>query len=81
MTAPEGLLQGNGSRGSAGYYGPHPPVGDPPHHYHFQLFALDAVLTLPPGANREQLLDAIKGHVLAKGELVGSYRQLVKPLK
>ncbi|HEX5657441.1 MAG TPA: YbhB/YbcL family Raf kinase inhibitor-like protein, partial [Polyangiales bacterium] len=81
LTEPEGMLQGSGTRGSAGYYGPHPPVADPPHHYHFQLFALDTLLSLPPGANREQLLAVLEGHVLAKGELVGRYRQLVKPLK
>lgn len=44
LTMPEGVLQGRYSRGSAGYYGPHPPVGDPAHRYHFQVFALDAKL-------------------------------------
>lgn len=79
LTVPEGVLQGRNTRGSAGYYGPHPPVGDPPHHYHFQIFALDTTLSVPPGADREALLSAMKGHVLAKGELVGRYRQTVKP--
>ena len=81
LTAPEGVLQGRTTRGSTGYYGPRPPVGDPAHHYHFQVFALDTVLALPFGADRDQLLSAMQGHVLAKGELVGRYRQQQEPLK
>ena len=81
LTEPEGVLQGRTTRGSTGYYGPRPPVGDPAHHYHFQVFALDTVLALPFGADRDQLLNAMQGHVLAKGELVGRYRQQQEPLK
>jgi len=69
------LRQGRNTRGSIGYYGPHPPIGEAAHHYHFQLFALDTVLNLVPGSNREELLAAIEGHVLAKGEVIGTYRQ------
>jgi Raf kinase inhibitor-like YbhB/YbcL family protein len=67
--------QGRTSRGTIGYVGPRPPVGDPPHHYHFQVFALDIALGLPPGAERVALLDAMKGHVLASGEVVGTFRR------
>ena len=81
LTEPEGVLQGRTTRGSTGYYGPRPPVGDPAHHYHFQVFALDTVLALPFGADRDQLLNAMHGHVLAKGELVGRYGQQQAPLK
>jgi Raf kinase inhibitor-like YbhB/YbcL family protein len=81
LTDPDGMLQGRTSRGSPGYYGPRPPVGDPPHHYHFQVFALDSTLEVQPGADRDTLLAAMKGHVLAKGELVGEFQQTVKPLK
>ncbi len=81
LTEPDGLMQGRTSRGSVGYYGPRPPVGDPPHHYHFQVLALDRELDLPPGADRDQLLAAAAGHVLAKGEVVGTYRQEAAPLK
>ncbi|RZL31846.1 MAG: YbhB/YbcL family Raf kinase inhibitor-like protein, partial [Rubrivivax sp.] len=81
LTDPPGLMQGATSRGSVGYYGPRPPVGDPPHHYHFQVMALDTLLQLPLGANRDDVLAAAKGHVLAKGELVGTYQQQVKPPK
>lgn len=72
---PEGAREGANDRGSPGYFGPRPPQGDPPHHYHFQVFALDRPLDLPPGAGRDQLLSAMRGHVLAKGELVATYQQ------
>ena len=67
-----GLAQGRNNRGRNGYFGPRPP-GSRAHHYHFQLFALDNRLNLPAGADREQLLAAMNGHVLAKGDLVGLF--------
>lgn len=71
---PEGLRQGVTSRGSIGYLGPRPPAGDPAHVYHVQVFALDTVLDVPiTGANRDDLLGALEGHVLARGELTGSF--------
>ena len=81
LAEPKGLLQGRTSKGSVGYFGPRPPVGDPPHHYHFQVFALDRELDVPPGAERDAVLDAMSGHVLAAGELVGTYQQTVEPPK
>ena len=81
LTEPEGVLQGAASNGRVAYYGPHPPVGDAPHHYHFQVFALDTVLDLPPGADRDQLAAAMEGHVLAAGEVVGTFQQKVEPPK
>lgn len=69
---PAGPVEGRNGRGKAGWFGPHPPGGRP-HHYHFQLFALAAALSLAPGAEREALLGAMKGHVLAKGEVVGLF--------
>jgi len=68
-----GAVQGSNSTGTVGYYGPHPPVGDPPHHYHFQVFALDTALNLPPGFTRTAALRAMNGHVLARAEVVGLY--------
>jgi Raf kinase inhibitor-like YbhB/YbcL family protein len=50
-----------------------PPPGHGQHHYHFQLFALDAPLALDRGAGRTKLLDAMEGHVIAYGELVGTF--------
>ncbi|MDV3467943.1 YbhB/YbcL family Raf kinase inhibitor-like protein [Stenotrophomonas sp. C3(2023)] len=81
LLKPEGMLQGSNSRGSVGYFGPRPPVGDPPHPYHFQLLALDTVLDLKPGATRDEVLDAAKGHILAVGETIGTYQQTDAPLK
>ncbi len=81
LTQPDGVLQGQTTRGSSGYFGPRPPVGDPPHHYVFQVFALDTLLDVPAGADRERLLAAMKGHVVAQGMLTGTYAQRVAPLK
>jgi Raf kinase inhibitor-like YbhB/YbcL family protein len=81
LTEPNGLMQGPTSRGSVGYFGPRPPVGDPPHHYHFQVFALDTTLRIPPHSDRDAVLAAMKGYVIAKGEIVGTFQQLIKPPK
>jgi Raf kinase inhibitor-like YbhB/YbcL family protein len=69
-----GALQGKSDNGSVGYFGPRPPPGGP-HHYHFQVFALDNVPALDPGATKDRLLGAMNGHVLAKGQLVGTYQK------
>jgi Raf kinase inhibitor-like YbhB/YbcL family protein len=74
LELPDGVMQGQNSRGSTGYFGMKPPAG-PAHRYHFQVLALDQALDLPAGAGREAVLDAIKGHVLAEGELVGSFQK------
>lgn len=81
-TLPEGVKQdptlGDGSRqgrndfGKLGYNGPCPPRGKP-HRYFCRLYALDAAPSLEPGATRQQLLDAIKGHTLGQAELMGRY--------
>ncbi|MET0964161.1 MAG: YbhB/YbcL family Raf kinase inhibitor-like protein [Noviherbaspirillum sp.] len=81
LTEPDGVLQGRNTRGSIGYYGPRPPVGDAPHHYHFQVLALDKVLDVPFGSDRDTLLEAVRGHVLAKGEIIGTYAQKAEALK
>jgi Raf kinase inhibitor-like YbhB/YbcL family protein len=69
----DGAAQGRTSNGTIGYFGPHPPKDDRPHHYHFEVFCLDSALNLPPGATRGDLMKAMMGHVLAKGEVVGVY--------
>ncbi len=62
--------------GSVGYTGPKPPVGDTAHHYHFQVFALDVeTLGLDPGANRDAVLKAMEGHVLGKGQIIGTFER------
>ena len=63
---PDGSRQGENDFGKVGWNGPTPPPG-PAHRYFFRLFALDALLALPPGAGRRQLLAAMKGHILAEG--------------
>jgi Raf kinase inhibitor-like YbhB/YbcL family protein len=79
LTEPDGVLQGRNTRGSLGYSGPHAPVGDPVHHYHIQVFALDAAPDAPGGSDRDTLISKMKGHVIAKGELVGLYSQAANP--
>lgn len=70
-----GFSQGPNDHGGLGWTGPHPPVGDPPHHYHFQVFALDRMSGKRPGSDRATILGALRGHVLAKGEVIGLYAQ------
>jgi Raf kinase inhibitor-like YbhB/YbcL family protein len=79
LSAPEGVLQGRNTRGSLGYYGPRPPIGDPPHHYHVQVFALDVTLELAGGSDRDALISKMKGHVVGRGELIGTYSQPTNP--
>lgn len=69
-----GALQGPTGWKQPGYRGPSPPPGKP-HHYHFRLYALDAKLNLKEGLDKKQLLDAMKGHVIGEGELVGVYQR------
>jgi Raf kinase inhibitor-like YbhB/YbcL family protein len=69
---PGGSTQGTNSFGKLGYRGPSPPPGKP-HRYVFRLFALDTRLDLPPSTTRDQLLAAVTGHVLGRGELTGIY--------
>jgi Raf kinase inhibitor-like YbhB/YbcL family protein len=69
-TAPKGV-QGTNDFGKSAYRGPCPPPGT--HRYSFKVFALDTELDLPASAKRGQVDNAIKGHVIAKGELVGRY--------
>jgi Raf kinase inhibitor-like YbhB/YbcL family protein len=68
------LEQGRNSFGDLGYGGPRPPSGHGIHHYHFKLYALDAPLSLGEGADKAQLLAAMEGHILAQGELIGTYQ-------
>jgi Raf kinase inhibitor-like YbhB/YbcL family protein len=69
----ESARQGQNSRFELGFTPAAPPPGPGTHHYHFQLFALDEPLPLEGGAGKNELLDAMEGHVLAYGELVGTF--------
>jgi Raf kinase inhibitor-like YbhB/YbcL family protein len=69
-STPNGV-EGTNDFGKSGYGGPCPPSGT--HRYYFKVFALDRELDLSFGAKRAQLDAAIKGHVIAQGELMGRY--------
>jgi Raf kinase inhibitor-like YbhB/YbcL family protein len=74
-----GAVQGrNDGADETGYYGPHPPPGVA-HHYHLQVFALDGPLALAAGADRDALTAAMRGHVLADGEAVGTFSASAGP--
>ncbi|MEQ8954275.1 MAG: YbhB/YbcL family Raf kinase inhibitor-like protein [Gammaproteobacteria bacterium] len=70
----EGMVNGNSGLRRPGYFGPRPPDNGQLHAYHFRVYALDSDLDLPSGLNKEQLLEAIDGHVLATGMLMGHYQ-------
>jgi Raf kinase inhibitor-like YbhB/YbcL family protein len=70
-----GGIQGKTSYGELGWGGPAPPRGHGTHHYEFRLYALDKLLGLSPGAGREEVGKAMKGHVLAEALLTGTYRR------
>ena len=72
---PHGAFQGRNSWGTIGYRGPLPPKGHGTHHYHFTLYALDEELNLAPDLEKQALLKAISGHVLATAELIGVYER------
>ena len=65
-------MQGKNDGGKIGYMGPAPPSGT--HRYFFRLHALDTVLDLSVRATHKEVTDAIKGHVLAQAELMGTYQ-------
>jgi para-nitrobenzyl esterase len=68
---PDGAQYGPNVRGpNHAYMGPRTPAG-PKHRYHFQIFALDKTLAPDAFATYESLTAAMKGHVLASGEVVG----------
>jgi hypothetical protein len=71
--AVEGVgTQGTNDFRKIGYGGPCPPRGKP-HRYFFKLYALDTSLSLPPGASKADLEKAMRGHILAQGQLIGTY--------
>ena len=63
--------QGRTDFGKTGYRGPCPPKGE--HRYFFRVYALDAIFRLKPGVSRQELSQAMQGHVLAEGALMGKY--------
>lgn len=72
-SVPPGAIEGVNGLGHVGYVPPCPPPGHGGHRYHFQLYALDAMLDIPEGATEAELVDAMQGHLRGEAELVGSY--------
>ena len=70
---PEGSVVGKGMRSNA-YMGMGAPAGPRYHHYVFEFYALNTKLDLPPTASRPELLEAIKGKVIAKAAYIGRFR-------
>ncbi len=66
---------GRGSFGRIGYHGPRPIAGHGPHRYIFQLFAVSRPLNLGPKAGLADYLAAMKGRVLARGRLTGTFER------
>ena len=69
-----GTLQGLNDSRNVGYMGPYPP-GKAPHHYHFKLYGLDTEIETSALITKKELPIKMKGHVIAKGELVGLYER------
>lgn len=70
---PAGTLEGVNDWGRTGYGGPCPPIGR--HRYFHKLYALDSVLPDLGRPKKEELLQAIQGHILGQAELIGTYRR------
>lgn len=70
---PSGTVPGINDWGNTGYGGPCPPVGR--HRYFYKLYALNTVLAAVDHPTKSQLESAMKGHILAHAELIGTYQQ------
>lgn len=64
-------VRGKGTRGELDYGGPRPP--DREHRYFFKLYALDTELDLVEGASKQEVIDAMSGHIIEQAELVGLF--------
>lgn len=70
---PGGATEGTNGFGSVGWRGPCPPRGADPHNYRFRVFAVDAPVDLPSGAQPGDVASAMRDHVLAEGRLTATY--------
>ena len=73
VALPHGTLQGTNDWLEVGYGGPCPPIGN--HRYFHKLFALDAALPDLKSPTKPALGAAMKGHIIARAELVGRYQR------
>ncbi len=69
----QGIRMGNNTMSKAAYMPPAPPPGHGPHHYHFQLIALDTMLDFPGVPTLADVKKEIENHTLAYGEITGIY--------
>lgn len=70
-----GAVQGVSGFRRPGYRGPAPPKPGRVHEYHFIVYALDAPLDVQAGLTKSQLLEAMQGHIIGQGEIVGTYER------
>jgi Raf kinase inhibitor-like YbhB/YbcL family protein len=66
-------LEGKNSKGTIGYTGPCPPTGK--HHYHFQVYALDMMISVKAGAPRSSVERGMLNHIIGYGEMTGLYQK------
>lgn len=71
----DGYAMGRNTFGGQTWLGPHPVAGHGPHRYYFQLFALDTHLSFKKPPKKKALVQAMRGHVLARGECVGIFKR------
>lgn len=72
-----GGVQAQNDAGVTGYSGPCPPAGSA-HHYRFTVYALDRPLGLVPAPGKDAALNAMQGHILSQGTLVGTYQRAMR---
>jgi Raf kinase inhibitor-like YbhB/YbcL family protein len=72
-SSPDGIVQGKNIRGVNGYQPPCPPPGATPHHYIFEIYALDTKLDLPAGSGRAGVLNGTEGQAVGKATYVGLF--------
>ena len=68
-----GGAQGKNDFGKIGYGGPCPPSGT--HRYFFKFYALDGELSLPAGATKAEIEQAMQGHIVGQAQLMGTYHR------
>ena len=71
VTDPNSKIEGKTDFGEIGYGGPAPPDGR--HTYIFKAFALDTKLDLKEGYSKQELEDAMKGHIIVEAKLTGTF--------
>ena len=71
---PAGTLEGMNDWKRTGYGGPCPPPGKP-HRYFFKIYALDTKIVMKSGATKRDLESAMEKHILAQGQLMGTYKR------